>query len=142
MFLGASRGRNRTRLTPWWWTMQAIFTISSLLYFLLHLTALILSLVFWRRYPKVCLLVLIGSLLNLTALAARTVLPMIWLFRFEERVGFALMNLALSFVNIFGSALYLVAVFAERSDDRPRRPYWPPRDNELADGRTKDDDWR
>ena len=119
-----------------------IYSIPSLLYGLLYLAALILSFVFWRRHPKVCLLVFIGSLLNLVTIAGRYLLPFVWFQGFEDRHGFMFANVGMSLVSLCGSALLLAAIFTGRSD-MPRHPYWPRRGDEaLTDARREDEDWR
>jgi hypothetical protein len=109
-----------------------VYSIGTFLYFIFHLTALILSLVFWRRHPTVCVLVLAGSLLNLLALGVRMVFPMIWFRLFEDRMTFAFINLSINLVNLSGSALYLIAIFTGRSRYAPRRAHFVP---------PEDDDW-
>jgi hypothetical protein len=112
-----------------------IYSIGTLLYCLFHATALILSLVYWKRYPMVCVMVLAGSLLNLLALGARIAFPMIWFRRIDaldDRMTFAFINLGISLVNLSGSALYLMAIFTGRSRYTPRRTHSVPRE---------DDDW-
>jgi hypothetical protein len=109
-----------------------IYSTGTFLYCLFHLTALVLAVVYWKRCPIVCALVLAGGLLNLLALGARIVLPMIWFQHFDDRVTFALVNLGIGLVNISGSALYLIAIFTGRSRSAPRRTHLLPRE---------DDDW-
>lgn len=109
-----------------------IYSIVTLLYCLFHLTALILSLVYWKRHAMVCLLVLAGSLLNLSALSVRIVLPMIWFQHFDDRMTFAFINLGISLVAVFGSALYLTAIFTGRGRYTPLWTHPLPRE---------DDDW-
>jgi hypothetical protein len=107
-----------------------VYSIGTLFFGLFHLAALTLAIVNWKQYPTVCLLVLAGSLLNLSAIGARIALPTIWFQLFHDRLIFAFLNLGISLVNLSGSALYLIAIFAERSSYPARHPL--PRD---------DDDW-
>jgi len=111
-----------------------IFSLSAILYILFHVTALILSIVFWRRHPRVCMLVLIGSLLNLFAHGVRIALPTV--FRNLDIIAsFALINFGISCVSIAGSSLYLAAIFVGRGAQFPHRlsaslrseDDWPPR---------------
>jgi hypothetical protein len=92
-----------------------VYSIGTLFFGLFHLAALTLAIVNWKQYPTVCLLVLAGSLLNLSAIGARIALPTIWFQLFHDRLIFAFLNLGISLVNLSGSALYLIAIFAERS---------------------------
>jgi hypothetical protein len=107
-----------------------VFSVISLAYCIFHLTALTLSLVFWKRHPKVCGLVLAGSILNLLALGARQLLPTVFFPIFGEM--FALFHLGISFVSLSGASLYLLAIFTGRRPDAPRGGrLWP----------DEDDDW-
>jgi hypothetical protein len=109
-----------------------IFSLSGILYLLFHVTALTLSIVFWRRHPKVCILVLIGSLLNLFAHGVRIALPVV--FRnLDVMASFALINFGISCVSIAGSSLYLAAIFIERGAEFPHR---------LSASRRSEDDWQ
>ena len=109
-----------------------IFALSGILYLLFHVTALILSIVFWRRHPKVCLLVLIGSVLNLFAHGVRIALPTV--FRnLDIMASFALVNLGISCVAITGSSLYLAAIFIGRGAEFPHR---------LSASLRSEDDWQ
>ncbi len=107
-----------------------IHSLSSLLYLLLHLAALVLALIHWSRYPNVALLVLLGSLLNLFTLGLRFVSPMVMFMDF----GFAFVNLGLSLLNVAGYTFYLIAIFAGRTPNTPRpTPRPSPRDDDVWD---------
>src|SRR5262245_36600015 len=117
-------------MNPTWETW--IYSTASLLHGLLHLAALILSLVFWRRHPKVCALVLAGSVLSMFVVVARTVLPMLWFRNFDDRMTFAFISLGMSLLGMVGIGLYLTAIFTGRGAHVPQR---------LRPARREDDDW-
>jgi hypothetical protein len=97
------------------------------LYVLLHLTGLILALVYWRRCPKPCALLLAASLLSLLGSLTRVGLLLVGAgdnFPFFRTP-------AASILQWIAYGLMLVAIFAGRNE--PRR--LPPRP--LQD----DDDW-
>jgi hypothetical protein len=120
--------------------MDGLYAITAFLYCLFHLVALLLSVVYWKRCPKACALVLVGAVLNLLVSGVRFTLPVIFQL-FQEHMGFGLFNLGISCVNLFGSSLYLTAIFTGRRPDRSRldadddddywdRPASSPRDRE------------
>ncbi len=109
------------------------YMLSTALFCAFHATALVLSLVYWKRYPNVCVLVLAGSLLNLLATVTRSVLPMMWFRHFDDQLSFGFANLGISLVNVLASGLYLLAIFTGRTTCTPR--------SERPTRRYVDDDW-
>ena len=101
------------------------YTITLLLYCAFHVTALVLSLAYWKRYPNVCVLVLAGSLLNLFALGIRIAMYIFDIPFFDLMFGFGFINLGIGVVSVAGSGLYLLAIFTGRTPytPRPPRPY-------------------
>jgi hypothetical protein len=96
-----------------------IYSAVPLLYCVFHFIALLLSVIFWKRFPKACVLLMAGALLNLLASGARFATPVI--FRhLQDHTGFTIFGLGISLVNLLGSSLYLTAIFKGRRPDRSR----------------------
>ncbi len=93
------------------------------LFALLHVTGLLLAVVYWRRCPSACALLLGASLLNLIASISRIAMICIGEVPFFAFTG-------LSILSWLGYGLMLMAVFAGRTE--PAR--LPRLDSE-------DDDW-
>lgn len=108
------------------------FYVMPLLFVLLHLAALILSLVYWRRCPSACALLLPASIMNLAAALGRICLP--FLLQHAEAAFLNAFMLGLTALNWLGYALMLMAIFAGRNE--PTR--LPPR---LSRPHEEDDDW-
>jgi hypothetical protein len=100
------------------------------LFALLHATGLILAVVYWRRCPSACALLLGASLLNLIVSASRIALQI-------GRGDFPFFGVAftgLSILSWIAYGLMLMAVFAGRNE--PTR--LPPR---IRRPDPEDDDW-
>ena len=94
-----------------------VYSLGSLLDGILHLTALVLSLVYWKRYPTVCILVMAGSLLNLVGMGGRIVLPGIWFRHGQDRMTYAIINLGVSLVNLSGGSSVDITPARKRTTD-------------------------
>lgn len=103
------------------------------LYALLYLTALALALIYYRRCPAACSLVITASALNLTATAARLFVQFFWLPRDGDFATFGVIMAGLGLLNWVGYGLMVVAVFVGRQP--PARERYPARSEPL------DDDW-
>jgi hypothetical protein len=101
------------------------------LFGLLHVTAVILALAYWRRYSSACALLLAGAILNLLVALARFALPAV-LRPGNDAFSFTLAFSALSIVSLLGYGLMLMAVFAGRSAASlpPSRPRAVPESDE------------
>lgn len=104
------------------------------LYALLHLTALILALVYYRRCPSACGLVLVASSLNLTVTIARVAYQMVWPPRDGNFMMFGTIMAGFNIVNWIAYGLMIVAVFVGRHPPTPT-PYRPARPD------PRDEDW-
>ena len=111
----------------WLWVAPALFA-------LLHLTALILALVFYRRAPAACGLVMTASIMSLTATVARATFQ--WMFSPIDlpRMTYTLFLFACSMVAWLGYGLMIVAVFVGRTPPNHFRAM------QMLDD--EDDDWR
>jgi hypothetical protein len=103
---------------------------------LLHLLALILAIVFFKRCPAASALVLGAVLMNGLATVGRVA------FNYFLRDGafpmqfFGILNWAIAIVNFIGYGLLIIAAFVGRTTPtQPRRPTAPPADTD------DDDDW-
>jgi uncharacterized protein with PQ loop repeat len=103
------------------------------LFMLMHLTALILALVYHRRCPAACRLVILASVLNLVATPGVFVGQMISVHG-EGAIRMQLMIVfVFAFISWIAYGLLLVAVFAGRNQRAPQRSRHDP----LGE----DDDW-
>lgn len=110
------------------------FLVMPLLFVLLHLAALVLSLVYWRRCPAACSLLFPAAIMSLIGSVGRIGLPFI-LPPGEAFFGNILTGLTV--LNWLGYGLMLMAIFAGRNE--PTRPPRAPRS--LPDDDDDDDDW-
>ncbi len=97
------------------------YLLSSLLFASLYVTGIILAAAYWQRSPTSCLLVLVGSVVNLlmTLLRVRT-----FFFKFDwdfDAVG-AVFDLGLSVGQIVGHALWLTAALMVHAPAPVKRP--------------------
>ncbi len=105
------------------------------LHALLHMTALILALVYYRRCPGACPLVVAASLMNLAVTVGRVVVQTVWLPRDGDFATFGILMAGFSLVNWAAYGLMIVAVFVGRNPPAPA-PYRSARDDGMDD-----DDW-
>jgi hypothetical protein len=97
------------------------------LFLLLHLAALILALVYYRRCPAACGLVITASIMNLAVTVARL------LVQFFPEMPMVRLFTVFAMINWVAYGLMLVAVFVGRNQPAPT-PFRDPRQDD-------DDDW-
>ena len=112
----------------WVWLVPGMFV-------LLHLTALVLALVFYRRCPSACGLVVISSMMSLSVTIARAAFQFLWLHNPENRMAFGLVMSGFAGVSWIAYGLLIVAVFVGRTPPTPT-PY---RSAQTLDD--DDDEW-
>jgi hypothetical protein len=110
----------------WFWLAPALFA-------LLYLTTLVLALVFYRRCPAACGVVMTASLISLTATVARAIFQLTFSPIDLPRMTYVLVLFAFSMVNWLGHGLMIVAVFVGRNP--------PDRFRAMRRFADEDEDW-
>ncbi len=103
------------------------------LFVLLHLTALILALVYYRRCPAACGLVILASTLGLVVTIGRVSFQLLLIHGDGNPQMFSLAMLGFNIGSWFAYGLLIVAVFAGRNQ--------PPAQRSRLDPLDDDDDW-
>jgi hypothetical protein len=104
--------------------MEAVNVFSTflfpVLYSLLDLIAIVLAIIFYRRSPGACLLVIVAAVVNILVSLVRGAFQM-WMLRDMEPQLIGYVFMGFSAVNWVAYALMIVAVFVGRHAPTPYR---------------------